>query len=120
MSETEKGTLVSKATHVAGIILVSVAMLLFFVAIIGAAALINGLVIKVMWGWFLVPLGLPVIGYANAIGLGFLVRYLTWQQSTATPSKDEDNKEVQVRRLMIAFIYPFIVLGVGFIAHLFM
>lgn len=113
-----KESVLNKASSTAGAFLGALAVIFLLVAIITAAALVNGLVIKVMWGWFLVPLGLPVLGFAHAIGLGFFVRYLTWQH---TPNnKDESDTETHARRLLLAFLYPFIVLGLGFIAHCFM
>jgi hypothetical protein len=33
----------------------------------------NGFVLSIMWGWFVVPLGLPTITVPNAIGLALIV-----------------------------------------------
>lgn len=107
-----------KAAHTVGVALGSIAVLFVIVLIIALGAMINGLVIWTMWGWFVTPLGLPALGFAQAIGLGFFVRYLTWQH--AFTNKDDEDKDAQARRLIVVFVYPFLVLGLGFIAHLFM
>ena len=107
-----------KAVSLAGVILGSIFILVTLAVVITAAAAVNGLVIKIMWGWFVTPLGLPALGYAQAIGLGFLARYLTWQQQT--PDQNDDDKEAKIRRMVVVFLYPFIVLGLGFVAHSFM
>ncbi len=41
-----------------------------------------------LWGWFLVPLGVPALqGWAHAMGIGILVTYLTVRLEAATNSK---------------------------------
>jgi hypothetical protein len=38
----------------------------------------SGFVTYSLWGWFLVPLGVPALqGYAHALGIGVFVTYLT-------------------------------------------
>lgn len=43
------------------------------------AYILNGFVLKLLWGWFLVQLGLPQLGLVQAIGIGLTVGYLTNQ-----------------------------------------
>jgi hypothetical protein len=40
--------------------------------------LFRGFVLSVLWGWFVVRLGVPPIGIVNAIGLSFLISFLTY------------------------------------------
>lgn len=54
------------------------------VALLAMAAVevvVVGLVASALWGWFVVPLGLPPIGWAHASGIAGLVSY-------CGPSKD--------------------------------
>ena len=41
--------------------------------------ILNGLALKLLWGWFLVQLGLPEIGLAHAIGIGLTIGCLAHQ-----------------------------------------
>ena len=42
--------------------------------------LLNGLALKMLWGWFMVPtFGLPTLSLAQAIGVGIMVGFLTHQ-----------------------------------------
>jgi hypothetical protein len=36
-------------------------------------ALLRGFVVFTLWGWFLIPLGLPAIGIAHAMGISGMV-----------------------------------------------
>lgn len=38
-----------------------------------------GLVVSCYWAWFIVPLGVPSIGYAHAVGIFCFVSVLTWK-----------------------------------------
>jgi hypothetical protein len=48
-----------------------------FMGIVAGMIMLNGLVFKIMWCWFLVPLGLPPIGIAMAVGIGSIVTLMT-------------------------------------------
>lgn len=39
--------------------------------------------ISTVWGWFIVPLGAPVIGWAQAYGLSLIIAYLTFRMNPA-------------------------------------
>jgi len=47
-----------------------------------AFAVLAAFTISLLWGWFAVPLGLPVIGMAHAFGLSMLVRTLAASLTT--------------------------------------
>ena len=72
----------------------------------------GGLVLSILWGWFIVPLGLPEIGLANAIGVSLVVGFLT--RHHATSEKDLSD------RIIESLITPLIVLGFGWVVHLFL
>jgi hypothetical protein len=44
----------------------------------------QGFVVSVLWGWFLVPLQVPVIGVPHAIGLLLLLRLVRGRHGSAT------------------------------------
>jgi hypothetical protein len=94
--------------------------MLIFVAIIGVfgttvlATLVRGFVLSILWGWFIVPLGVNPIGMAWAIGISGITTLLTYQFDT----KREDAK--WGKGMVFAFIMPLITLGVCWIAHSFM
>lgn len=82
------------------------------VATITLASILEGLVLSVMWGWFLVPLGAPKIGVALAIGVSLIVGMLTHQHS-----KSEDGEWVE--KIVGAFLGPLLILCIGWIVHKF-
>jgi hypothetical protein len=51
------------------------------------AALLNGYALATLWQWFVVPLGLPAIGFAHAYGLGQIASLATLN---VPPVKDRD------------------------------
>lgn len=57
------------------------------VAVAVPLAMWNGFVIHMMWGWFIVPLGVQSIGIAHAIGFGLFVSLLH------RPRIDDDDKK---------------------------
>ncbi len=70
----------------------------------------EALVIKVLWGWFVIPLGVPAIGLAQAGGLSVLVT-LAAVRSVQSPRAKED---------IVAemFLMPLVALAFGWVFHL--
>lgn len=69
------------------VILVSI---IVFFAICGALAIVRGITLSVLWGWFIVPLfALPPLGIVQAIGLMLVINFLTFR---AEDTKKEDPK----------------------------
>lgn len=93
--------------------------LFLFVAVGATAALVlNGIVLQALWGWFIVPLGLMEIGLAHAIGFNLLVRFCLFTQKEEREDSYSD-KEIK-KRLIVAILYPLLVLLTGWILHLVM
>ncbi len=89
-------------------------MSILVVAFIAGLYLLNGVVLKVLWGWFLIPtLNFPPISLAQAIGIGIIAGFLTNQY---IPRK----KDEKIKAMIIEVISPPIALLVGWIVHLFM
>lgn len=77
------------------------------VALFLAAVLVRGLVISVLWGWFVVPVfGLPALHVAPALGLAVLLNYLL-------------NHKKGAASLMDIFLGALAALGVGWVIQLF-
>ena len=68
-------------------------------------------VMTVIWGWFVVPLGLPAIGKAHAFGLTLLLSL------TRSYSEDDDKKSDLTAKITLAVGVPALVLLMGYIAH---
>lgn len=94
-----------------------------FFAFIGKAILIigtlifdsfiKGWVLTVMWKWFVIPVfDLPPIKLVYSIGIAMIMGFLTKTVNTA--KTESDNKLVA-----LSLLRPFIVLGLGYIIHLF-
>lgn len=81
---------------------------LFFVGIFTGAICLNAMVLVVLWKWFLIPLGLPSINLATAVGLGAIVSLF----SNPCNSKEESP-------LLTFFFKLGFMLLIGWIAHQF-
>ena len=78
---------------------------------------LNGLVLSVLWGWFMVPLGVPGINIAHAIGISCVVGLLSHQpRNVSTSSPEAALGEI----LGWGIINPLLILLFGFIAKSFM
>ena len=78
-------------------------------------AVLRGWVLSILWGWFLVPVGVRPIGIAHAIGVSILISMLTHQhQSTKATT------ETMIKGVLIGLIGPLIALGMAAVAHWFM
>lgn len=97
-----------------------------FVLFVPVAMIWKGHVITIVWGWFLVPLGIPQIGIAHAIGLGVLSMFFNGSSSLSKNDIREllgKEKDIEERLLEAAFrmaSYPAIFLGIAYVAKGFM
>ncbi len=77
----------------------------------------SGLVFKIMWGWFVIPIGAPAVTVAQGVGLAALVMLVRNNRK-----EDEDTSlydELPGIVVRSTFIPAYILL-VGWIAHWFM
>jgi len=82
-----------------------------FAFLFTAAALLRGWVLSLLWDWFLVPLGVPSVGFWHAVGLCLVVTFLTYHYYNFQRSKPN---------LIEALVYvlsPLAVLGIGWVVH---
>ncbi len=80
-------------------------------------SLIRGFVFAKLWGWFCVPLGLPVLHVVLAIGLSLLISYAV--MGPLDYAKEEDAAKAKVN-LVSALITPWLILLLGYVIHLFL
>jgi hypothetical protein len=82
--------------------------------------LLNGWVLSLLWGWFLVPtLGLPSLSILQSIGIALAISYLTYQYIDTQP-KDFTFVEKFGEILVVTIVRPFFAVTFGFIVHLMM
>ncbi len=80
------------------------------------SAVVNGWVLSILWGWFMVPtFGLPALSIPAAIGVALVVHYLT---SEFNDAKDPERKWYVP--LIYALTKPLCALLVGAIVHSFL
>ena len=75
---------------------------------------LNAFVVSSLWGWFVVPLGMPSIGIAHAWGLGILVGMFQF------PPQKLDDDEAWWRPIVQAVTRSLVALGVGLVVASFM
>ena len=99
------------AYAVAGLVALSLAV---------ACALWGGFAASVLWGWFVVPLGVPEVSMLHAVGLTLALRALAGFSGKPQPDKPED-KMVALRALgrvlAVATITPGLALAVGWVVR---
>lgn len=87
-----------------------------FFGVLALSVIINGYVLSILWVWFVVPLGLPVISVAHSIGLAMVTGWLTYQYT----NKEEDNIKALTEFAILFIVRPLAVLSIGYIVKQFM
>ena len=72
-----------------------------------------GATIMFMWNWFVVPLGLPMIGLVQALGLDTLITFIVTTRVNTNPDPFWD-------RWITAITYALLTLFGGWLLHFFM
>lgn len=83
------------------------------VVLIVPLAIQNGWILSVCWRWFMVPLGVPSIGVAHAIGLSSLFSLFRGSLSSKSDAG-------WLTVVLTALAGPWMVFGVCYVAHTFM
>lgn len=86
-------------------------LLQFILAVV--LSVLCGATIMFMWNWFVVPLGLPMIGLVQALGLDTLITFTVTTRVNTNPGPSWD-------RWIIAITYALLTLFSGWLLHLFM
>jgi hypothetical protein len=99
-----------------GEVLIGCLALVGILAVAPVLVVLNGWVLSVLWGWFVVPaLGLPTLSIPLAIGLCSVAQVL--RPVPTDYAKDKDS--TTATRLVGYALAPFVALGFGAIVHLF-
>ena len=81
----------------------------------GAAYLLNGFALKLLWGWFIVTtFSLPFLSFWQAVGVCVTISFLT--AGGYTKMDDED----LVMGIIFGFLRPVCAITFGWIFHLFL
>jgi len=86
------------------------------------AVILNGWVLSILWGWFIVPtFNAPTLGIAPAIGVAMVIGFLTNKGSRQTYAMDKrEFWEKIFVELFVSLLLPFTTLGIGWIVKMFM
>src|SRR4051812_21610832 len=87
------------------------------IALYAVAALVRGVALVALWGWFVQPLGVVDINLAQAVGISLVAAFLTNQYDSQ--SKDEDARELLVRGVVYSITYSIFALGIGAVVSVF-
>lgn len=84
-----------------------------FIATIILSALLRGLTLSILWGWFIERLGVDGINVGEAIGIAIVVGFLF-------PNKNEPQKQGLGETFGLTLISCALALFLGWIVHLFL
>lgn len=95
-------------------VVVGIIVAIVVLVIILLAYLVNGWVLHILWGWFIVPTfpSAPNISIPEAMGITLIVGFLT--------SHYQDTSEHEMTFMIHMFTLPFLALVFGWVIHLFM
>lgn len=81
----------------------------------------RGYVLSVLWSWFMVTtFNLPELAVFPAMGVSLVILYMTYHHK---PNLVEDNRSDAHKILesfLIIFLYPLVILGIGWVYNQFM
>lgn len=92
--------------------------MMWFIGILLAigGCLLNGVYLMNAWQWFIVPLGVPAIGFAHALGISTLLSAL---RGSSGNNKVEDSTEFMAKIISAMFV-ELVLFGIMALIHLFM
>lgn len=94
--------------------------LTLFILMMAITSILSGIVMVELWGWFVTPefKAIPALDLKYAIGIGLLVRYLTYQYPTGEAEKGKTTEKL-LQGFICGVLLPVFALVGGFIVHLF-
>lgn len=95
-----------------------VGMFLAFVLAFVIWAVWGGYVLSILWGWFIVPFGLPNITIAEAVGISIIIS--SFKASDTRTNKNKSLSTIITESLSTAIISPGVTLALGWVVHLFL
>jgi len=91
--------------------------ILFLLLWLPTSMVLNALILRDLWGWFVVPLGVPTLGIAHAAGISTFVRFVTYSLSAKQDTREDKSIWfiVTASALIMALTW-----GLGWVLHSFM
>lgn len=87
------------------------------VAALAVVAIVRGLALSILWGWFIAPLGPPEINVGEAIGIALVVGMLTERRERREDRAGENWVEVLAVAFMQSLIGAGFALLIGLLVH---
>lgn len=108
-------------TKIVGYSAVGIGLAILFGAFMVLSYLVSGLVLSIMWKWFIVStFGVPIISIPEAIGISMIMGLFTNSLATKHDVDDEDSRtHVFAMILARVFVTPFITLLLAWIVYQF-
>jgi len=100
----------------------TIGLFLILVLACGLGIILNGWVLAKLWAWFLVPVfSLPGLSIPVAIGIALIISHLTHQINIGDfEAEQKKGMRYQVGKgIGLSIFKPLIVLGFGYMVHLF-
>lgn len=85
-----------------------------FALTIATAIFWGGYVGSVLWGWFIVPLGVPAIDYLHAVGISCVLQTFLGIRNSS-PNKNETAIDVLLESLFYTAAVPLFALMIGWL-----
>jgi hypothetical protein len=93
-------------------------IVLFLIPYAILLTILRGWTISVVWGWFIVPMGAPSIGIAQAIGLSCFASIFTIGLKTDVADQGDEVERV-VTAILNAVVSYALILGTAYIVKAF-
>ena len=93
-------------------------MVLFLDLLLSTAiGFLEAVVFKSMWGWFIIPLGAPLINFWHSYGILLMIKFVKTWKINKDNNKNVDIEEIIVNNLAITMVC-LLVWGIGALVHL--
>lgn len=81
---------------------------------------VKGWFLHILWGWFIVPLGVPSIGIAHVIGISILLTSFSVKKLSSSKNDDDDSPGPMFVSMLKSLFVQAVLLGIAWIFHCFM
>lgn len=94
---------------------------LFVIGLVFFGVVIRGWALSTLWAWFLVPIGLPAIGIATALGISVIIGLFTVHLNNDKIKVDKNSSSDMIGTIIAKAIGgPLVSVFIGWIITLFM
>jgi hypothetical protein len=89
----------------------------FFLAL---SLLLHGWATYKLWSWFIVPLGVPEIGFFHALGIVIFVGFVAGFRNSYSEFQNAQDCKIIIDCVLYLYVRPILVLVFGWLLHCFM